>query len=110
MKGYSIDKIKDILTRLINKIILKKYPELTLDYIRDYGFRGYFISKEYTAFDVNFLTPEKLHHTIQRDIHDNILELFKAASLNYDEDVDPNANSVNTFFKTKGEDQFTFIR
>jgi capsule polysaccharide export protein KpsC/LpsZ len=104
MKGYSIDKIKDILTRLINKIILKKYPELTLDYIRDYGFRGY------TAFDVNFLTPEKLHHTIQRDIHDNILELFKATSLNYDENGNPNANSVNTFFKTKGEDQFTFIR
>jgi capsule polysaccharide export protein KpsC/LpsZ len=102
MKGYSIDKIKDILTRLINKIILKKYPELTLDYIRDYGFRGY------TAFDVNFLTPEKLHHTIQRDIHDNILELFKATSLNYDENGNPNANSVNTFFKTKGEDQFTF--
>jgi capsule polysaccharide export protein KpsC/LpsZ len=104
MKGYSIDKIKDILTRLINKIILKKYPELTLDYIRDYGFRGY------TAFDVNFLTPEKLHHTIQRDIHDNILELFKATSLNYDENGNPNANSVNTFFKTKGEDEFTFIR
>jgi hypothetical protein len=104
MKGYSIDKIKDILTRLINKIILKKYPELTLDYIRDYGFRGY------TAFDVNFLTPEKLHHTIQRDIHDNILELFKATSLNYDENGNPNANSVNTFFKIKGEDEFTFIR
>ena len=104
MKGYSIDKIKDILTRLINKIILKKYPELTLDYIRDYGFRGY------TAFDVNFLTPGKLHHTIQRDIHDNILELFKAASLNYGANGNPNANSVNTFFKTKGEDQFTFIR
>ena len=104
MKGYSIDKIKDILTRLINKIILKKYPELTLDYIRDYGFRGY------TAFDVNFLTPEKLHHTIQRDIHNNILELFKAASLNYGANGNPNANSVNTFFKTKGEDQFTFIR
>jgi capsule polysaccharide export protein KpsC/LpsZ len=104
MKGYSIDKIKDILTRLINKIILKKYPELTLDYIRDYGFRGY------TAFDVNFLTPEKLHHTIQRDIHNNILELFKAASLNYGANGNPSANSVNTFFKTKGEDQFTFIR
>jgi capsule polysaccharide export protein KpsC/LpsZ len=104
MKGYSIDKIKDILTRLINKIILKKYPELTLDYIRDYGFRGY------TAFDVNFLTPEKLHHTIQRDIHNNILELFKAASLNYGANGNPNANSVNTFFKTKGEDEFTFIR
>jgi capsule polysaccharide export protein KpsC/LpsZ len=104
MKGYSIDKIKDILTRLINKIILKKYPELTLDYIGYYGFRGY------TAFDVNFLTPEKLHHTIQRDIHNNILELFKAASLNYGANGNPNANSVNTFFKTKGEDQFTFIR
>jgi hypothetical protein len=104
MKGYSIDKIKDILTRLINKIILKKYPELTLDYISYYGFRGY------TIFEIMFLTSEKLHHTIQRDIHDNILELFKATSLNYDEDGDPNANSVNTFFKTKGEDQFTFIR
>jgi capsule polysaccharide export protein KpsC/LpsZ len=102
MKENTIDNIKHTLIKLIDKIILKKYPELTLDYIRDYGFRGY------TAFDVNFLTPEKLHHTIQRDIHDNILELFKATSLNYDENGNPNANSVNTFFKTKGEDQFTF--
>jgi hypothetical protein len=52
MKGNTTDNIKHILTNLINKIILKKYPELTLDRIGTPKFRGY------TMFEVMFLTSE----------------------------------------------------
>jgi hypothetical protein len=102
MKGLSIDKNKEILTRLINKIILKRYPELTLDDIRPFTFRGY------TIFEVMFLTSEILPANVQKEIDGDLTDLFKAASLNYDENGSPTANDVKVYFKAPGEDEFTF--
>jgi hypothetical protein len=102
MEGNTIDNIKDILTNLINKIIVKKYPELTFDRIGTPKFRGY------TIFEIMFLTSEVLPNSVQRKIDDDITDLFKAASLNYDENGNPYANSIGVYFKAPGEDEFTF--
>jgi hypothetical protein len=102
MKGNTIDNIKHTLIKLIDKIILKKYPELTLDDIRPFAFRGY------TIFEIMFLTSEVLPNSVQRKIDDDIRDLFKAASLNYDENGNPYANSIGVYFKAPGEDEFTF--
>jgi hypothetical protein len=102
MKGLSIDKNKEILTKLINKIILKRYPELTLDDISPFAFRGY------TIFEVMFLTSEILPSKVQNKILNDIDDLFIAAGLNDDENGSPNANSIGVYFKAPGEDEFTF--
>ena len=102
MEGNTIDNIKDILTNLINKIIVKKYPELTLDRIGTPMFRGY------TIFEIMFLTSEVLPNSVQRKIDDDLTDLFKAASLNYDENGIPYANSIGVYFKAPGEDEFAF--
>jgi hypothetical protein len=101
MEGNTIDNIKDILTNLINKIIVKKYPELTFDRIGTPKFRGY------TIFEIMFLTSEVLPNSVQKKIDDDITDLFKAASLNYDENGNPYANSIGVYFKAPGEDEFT---
>jgi hypothetical protein len=102
MKGNTTDNIKHILTNLINKIILKKYPELTLDRIGTPKFRGY------TIFEVMFLTSEVLPNSVQKKIDGDLTDLFKSASLNYDENGNPNSNSFGVYFKAPGEDEFTF--
>ena len=102
MKGNTIDNIKHTLIKLIDKIILKKYPELTLDDIRPFAFRGY------TIFEIMFLTSEVLPANVQKEIDGDLTDLFKAASLNYDENGSPTANDVKVYFKAPGEDEFTF--
>ena len=102
MKGLSIDKNKEILTRLINKIILKRYPELTLDDIRPFAFRGY------TIFEVMFLTSEILPSKVQNKILNDIDDLFIAAGLNDDENGNASANNTRVYFKGPGEDEFAF--
>jgi hypothetical protein len=102
MKGNTIDNIKHTLIKLIDKIILKKYPELTLDDIRPFAFRGY------TIFEIMFLTSEVLPANVQKEIDGDLTDLFKVASLNYDENGNPYANSIGVYFKAPGEDEFTF--
>jgi hypothetical protein len=102
MEGNTTDNIKHILTNLINKIIVKKYPELILDRIGTSNFRGY------TIFEIMFLTSEVLPNSVQRKIEVDLTDLFKSASLNYDENGNPNSNSFGVYFKSPGEDEFTF--
>lgn len=102
MKENTTDNIKHTLTKLIDKIILKKYPVLTLDNIRPFTFRGY------SNFEVMFLTSEVLPANVQKEIDGDLTDLFKAASLNYDENGSPTANDVKVYFKAPGEDEFTF--
>ena len=102
MKGNTIDNIKHTLIKLIDKIILKKYPELTLDDIRPFAFRGY------TIFEVMFLTSEILPNKVQNKILNDIDDLFIAAGLNDDENGNASANNTRVYFKGPGEDEFAF--
>ena len=90
----------DILKRLIERIILPKYPFLKLKDIES------FYLTNFEEYDVRFITKEKIDPEIQTQIDTEVKSLFKMASL----DLKKRAlrDKVLVWFKTPRQKDWTF--
>lgn len=90
----------DILKRLIERIILPKYPFLKLKDIESYYLTNF------EEYDVRFITKEKIDPEIQTQIDTEVKSLFKMASL----DLKKRAlrDKVLVWFKTPRQKDWTF--
>ena len=90
----------DILKRLIERIILPKYPFLKLKDIES------FYLTNFEEYDVRFITKEKIDPEIQTQIDTEVKSLFKMASL--DEVERYTKNKICVWFKTPRQKDWTF--
>lgn len=89
----------EIITRLINRVVLNIYPKLK---ISDISVTKWYNTKYY---NVKLLTPKKLDSNTQEEIDTEIKNLFRMASLDSIEGENHHKNKISTWFKTpKGKD------
>ena len=92
----------DIITNLVQKFILPKYPNLKLDSVDS------MILGNRRSFDVRIRTPRRLEPKIQMEIDSEIKNLFKMASLDTKERENFTRNNIVTWFKTPNSKEWTF--
>ena len=92
----------DILTNLIEKLILPNYPDLKLDSVDS------MILGNRRSYDVRIRTPKRLEPEIQMKIDTDIKNLFKMASLDQQERNNFSKNNIVTWFKTPNAKDWSF--
>ena len=91
---------EEILRKLIERVILPKYPFLKL-----YKIDSYHLT-QLTEYDVRLITKKKLDENMQMDIDTEIKNLFTMAGL---DNIDRHSrNKVVTWFKAPNGKSWTF--
>lgn len=90
----------DIIRKLVEKIILPKYPFLKLKDIDSYALTNY------TEYDVRFLTSEPLESDVQMEIDTEVKTLFKMVGLDNVERY--TKNKICVWFKQPRQKDWTF--
>jgi hypothetical protein len=92
----------DTIKRLVESIILPKYPELKLHDIDSYPLNS---RREY---DVRFKVKEKLPSETQVKINEDVKSLFRMASLDELETNKRKRNTIKVWFKTPNSKDWSF--
>ena len=90
----------EIIQKLIERIIIPKYPFLKLKDIDSYMLTN---NREY---DVRFLVKQKLEPEVQQEIDSDVKNLFKMAGLNEVERY--TRNKICVWFKTPRQKDWSF--
>ena len=94
--------LDDIIKRLLENIIIPKYPSLEIHDIDSFQL----VDKR--IYDVRFIVKEKLPSEIQQEIDSEVKLLFKMAGLEKIEEDGYERNKIKVWFKTPREKEFTF--
>jgi hypothetical protein len=92
----------EIIKRLVEKVILPKYPEIKLNDVEDYTFGGR------KMYDVRFINKTKLPKETQTEIHNEVKSLFVMSGLNLNDKTDYLPNIIKVWFKTPREKYYSF--
>ena len=92
----------DIIKRMVESIILPKYPELKFHDIDSYPTPH---SREYS---LRFRTRKKLPAEVQVQINEDVKSLFKMAGLDEAENVKYRPNTIKVWFKTPNAKDWSF--
>lgn len=92
----------DIIKRMVESIILPKYPELKLYDIDSYPITN---NREY---DVRFRVRKKLPAEIQVEINEDVKSLFRMAGLDEVETGKYKPNIIKVWFKTPNARDWSF--
>lgn len=94
-------KKNEILRRLVDRVIIPKYPFLKLDKIDDFHL------SQQNEYDVRFITKKKLDAETQTEIDTEIKNLFTMAGL--DDIQKYKRDTVVTWFKAPNGKSWTFL-
>ena len=92
----------ETIKRLVETLILPKYPELKLVNVDSWSVTSY------RTYNVRFMVKKKLPSELQQEIDTEVKTLFKMASLDEREQGRYEKNVIMVWFKTPREKHYTF--